>query len=211
MGIRIFIVDDHGLLRAGLSLLLESEKTFDVVGEAGSAEQALSLIPSILPDVVLMDISLPGMDGIQATVQVKARFPKMHVLILTVHEDKSLLLAALQAGASGYILKQAAKDELIVAIQAILQDHLYIHPAMTRALLAETSPETIPPPAVDQLTPREVEVLKLVVEGYTNTQTAKLLHISVRTIEYHRENIMSKLNLTSRVELMRYAKSHNLV
>jgi two-component system response regulator NreC len=207
---RILIVDDHGLLRAGLGALLAAETDLMVVGEAASAEQALMLVAELKPDVILMDISMPGKDGIEATRQIKADFPGTRVLILTVHEDKGLLRAALDAGASGYILKQAVKNELIIAIQAVLQNHIYIHPAMTRALLPDPVQAEGSENEDEQLTQREIEVLKMIVQGYTNSQAAKLLNISVRTVEYHRGNVMAKLSLNSRVELMRYAEKHHL-
>jgi two-component system, NarL family, response regulator NreC len=213
MAHRILIVDDHGVLRAGLAALLAAEPGLQVVGEAESAEQALSQVEFLKPDVILMDISLQGKDGIEATRLIKTSFPATHVLILTVHEDKGLLRAALDAGASGYILKQAVKNELIIAIQAVMQNHIYIHPAMTRALLpdpVQSEGNAGDEKGTEALTQRELEVLKLVVQGYTNNQTAKLLNVSVRTVEYHRGNIMAKLGLDSRVELMRYAEKHHL-
>lgn len=210
MADRILIVDDHGVLRAGLASLLAGEPGLEVVGEADSGEQALARVADLQPDVILMDISMQGMDGIEVTRKIKAGFPAVRVLILTVHEDKGLLRAALDAGASGYILKQAVKNELIIAIQAVMKGNLYIHPAMTRALLPDpvnTSDDEI---GGEALTQREIDVLKLIVQGYTNSQAAKLLNVSVRTVEYHRGNIMSKLGIASRVELMRYAEKHNL-
>ncbi len=210
MAHRILIVDDHGVLRAGLAALLAAEPDFQVVGEAANAEQALAQLAELKPDVILMDISMPGQDGIETTRMIKASFPEVHVLILTVHEDKGLLRTALEAGASGYILKQAMKNELILAIQAVMQNHIYIHPAMTRALLPDPVPANDVEKDGEQLTQREIEVLKLIVQGYTNNQTSKLLNVSVRTVEYHRGNIMAKLSLNSRVELMRYAEKHNL-
>ncbi len=210
MAHRILIVDDHGVLRAGLAALLSGEPGLQVVGEAESAEQALALVEALKPDVILMDISLQGKDGIEATRIIKAGYPETKVLILTVHEDKGLLRAALDAGASGYILKRAVKNELMIAIQAVMQNHIYIHPAMTRALLPDPVQNEGDDNGNEALTHREVEVLKLIVQGYTNSQTAKLLNLSVRTVEYHRGNIMAKLGLDSRVELMRYAEKHHL-
>jgi two-component system response regulator NreC len=170
----------------------------------------MGLVEAVKPDVILMDISLQGKDGIEATRMIKASHPETQVLILTVHEDKGLLRAALDAGASGYILKQAVKNELIIAIQAVMQNHIYIHPAMTRALLPDPVQNEGDDNSKEALTQREVEVLKLIVQGYTNSQAAKLLNLSVRTVEYHRGNIMDKLRLDSRVELMRYAEKHHL-
>src|SRR5512143_2182489 len=138
MAIKILLVDDHGVLRAGLRALLGSEKDMQVVGEAGSSAEALRLASELAPDVVLMDISLPDESGIETTLRLKARQPRMRILILTIHEDEGLLRAAIQNGASGYILKRAVASELVNAIHSVFAGDLYIHPAMTRALLGET-------------------------------------------------------------------------
>lgn len=212
MSIRILVADDHGVLRAGLRALLNAEPDFEVVGEAADGHTALRLATELRPDVALMDLSMPGLDGIQVTRQLKEVLPGTRVLILTVHEDESLLREAIQAGASGYIIKRAVESELINAIHAVCSGHLYVHPAMTRALLRDLSPTLASdePPA-EQLTPREVDVLRLIAQGYTNRQVAEQLHVSVRTVESHRANLTSKLGLSSRAELVRYAKEHGLL
>ncbi len=212
MATRILIADDHGLLRAGLRALLSAEEDFDVLGAACDSTEALELSMQLRPDVVLMDISMPGTGGIEATRKLKERLPSVHVLILTIHEDKGLLREAIQAGADGYILKRAAESELITAIQAVMRGDLYVHPAMTRVLLTE-QPSTRPTASaqVEPLTTREIEVLKLIVQGYTNRQTADRLNLSVRTVESHRANIMGKLGIHSRVELVRYATENSLL
>lgn len=214
MTIRILIADDHGVLRAGLRALLSAASDLEVVDEAASGEETLELAETLELDVILLDISMPGLTGIEVTRRLKKLSPKTHVLILTVHEDESLLQEAIQAGASGYIIKRAAESELIDAIRAVWRGDLYIHPAMTRALLKEMSPQK-PSRAkddpVEALTPRETEVLRLIALGYTNRQMADMLTISVRTVESHRSNLMGKLSLHSRVELVRYAKENNLI
>lgn len=211
MAIRILIADDHGLLRAGLRALLNTEPSLEVVGEAADGNEALRLTSELQPDIVLMDISMPDCGGIEATRRLTELRPDVGVLILTVHEDKGLLREAIRAGAAGYILKRAVESELINAIQAVSRGDLYVHPAMTRALL----PDAISVPAANQmaierLTPREVEVLRLIVTGHTNRQIADVLTLSVRTVESHRANLMDKLDLHSRVELVRYAAKHGL-
>lgn len=214
MTIRILIADDHGVLRAGLRALLSAAPDLKVVDEAASGEETLELAETVELDVILLDISMPGLGGIEVTRRLKKISPKTHVLILTVHEDESLLQEAIQAGASGYIVKRAAESELIDAIRAVWRGDLYIHPAMTRALLKEMSPKkpaTAKDAPVEALTPRETEVLRLIAQGYTNRQMADMLTISVRTVESHRSNLMGKLNLHSRVELVRYAKENNLI
>ena len=212
MPLRILIADDHGVLRAGLRALLNTDPNFQVVGEAHDGSEALRQALDLRPDVVLADISMPGLSGIEIARQLREPLPSTCVLILTVHEDKSLLREAIQAGAAGYILKRAVESELIDAIRAVARGDLYVHPAMTRALLADSTPPANPSSvAADVLSPREIDVLRLVALGYTNRQIADDLHLSVRTVENHRANLMDKLQLHSRVELVRYATEHHLL
>jgi DNA-binding NarL/FixJ family response regulator len=157
-----------------------------------------------------LDINMPGPSGIEVTRQLKEHSPDSRVLILTVHEDENLLQAAIQAGASGYVTKRAIKSELINAIHAVWRGDLYVHPTMTRALIKDAVPPTDKSPT-EPLTPREAQVLRLIAEGYTNRQAAEVLCISVRTVESHRANIMDKLGIRRRVELVRYAKQRGLL
>ncbi|RPI22576.1 MAG: DNA-binding response regulator [Acidobacteria bacterium] len=211
MAIRILIADDHGLLRAGLRALLNAEEGFAVLGAARDSAEALELSTRLRPDIVLMDISMPGGGGIEATRQLKGTLPSVRVLILTIHEDKGLLREAIQAGADGYILKRALESELITAIQAVMRGDLYVHPAMTRVLLAEQTSKPTSSTLVEPLTNRELDVLRLIVQGYTNRQMADRLNLSIRTVESHRANLMDKLGLHSRVELVRYATENRLL
>lgn len=212
MSIRILIADDHGVLRAGLRELLNAEPGFEVVGEAADGAEAISLSQKLQPDIVLMDLRMPGNGGIQTTRQLLEEQPDVSVLVLTVHDDDLLLREAIKAGASGYILKRAAESELIDAIWAVSRGDLYIHPAMTRSLFSDRpDPAPATRPTAATLTPREVEVLQLVAQGYTNRQVAQLLTISVRTVESHRANLMDKLDLNSRVELVRFASRQGLL
>jgi len=211
MPIQILIADDHGVLRAGLRTLLNAEPNLEVIGEASDGNDVLRLASELHPDIVLLDISMPGPGGIEVTRRLKEALPELRVLILTAHEDESLLREAVQAGAAGYIIKRAVESELINAIHSVWRGDLYVHPAMTRALLKETSLfPSMPEPSVESLTPREIEVLRLIAKGYTNGQIAKELSLSVRTVESHRANLMGKLELRSRVELVRYAMEHGL-
>jgi two-component system response regulator NreC len=184
-----------------------------VVGEAEDEHSAVTLTVETKPDIVLMDISMPDSGGIQATRRIKQLIPEAKILILTVHEDKGLMQEAIRAGAMGYILKRAIKSELVNAIHAVLRDELYLHPAMARLLFMDSQPVTPQETLLisEELTSREMEVLRLIVRGYTNNQAAEKLHISVRTVEYHRSNLTAKLNLRSRSELMRYAEEKGLV
>ena len=212
MSIRILIADDHGVLRAGLRALLSAESDLEVAGEAADGGETLRLVSELDPDVVLLDVNMPGPDGIEVTRRLKAVKPEVRVLILTVHEDEGLLREAIRAGASGYILKRAVESELIYAIHAVWRGDLYVHPAMTRALLQDLHSTLVADEApVEPLTPREMEVLRLIAEGHTNRQIAEVLSISIRTVESHRANLMSKLGLHSRVELVRYAKRHGFL
>lgn len=216
MPIRLLVADDHGLLRAGLIALLNAESGMMVVGEADDEHSAVSLTVEKRPDVVLMDISMPDSGGIEATRRIKQLVPEARILIMTVHEDKGLMQEAIRAGAMGYILKRAIKSELVNAIQAVMRDELYLHPAMARLLFLQPQPSQalepkLVPEPFEPLTLREIEVLRLIARGYTNSQIAETLHISVRTVEYHRGNLTAKLNLRSRSELMRYAEEKGLV
>lgn len=211
MTIKVLIVDDHAIVRAGLRALLSGEPDMQLVGEATNGEEAIQLAHMANPDVIVLDLSMPGLDGIQVTRRLKGERPGVRILILTVHEDEALLREAMRAGASGYIIKHAAENELISAIHSVLEDDIYVHPKMIRALLVE--PKRQKPPAsspVEILTPRETEILLMIVQGYTNRQIAEELSLSIRTVEGHRSNLTGKLGLHSRVELVRYAREHGL-
>jgi DNA-binding NarL/FixJ family response regulator len=213
MTIRVIVADDHGVIREGLASLLGGEPGFEVVGEAASAEQAITLALQKRPDLIIMDVSMPQIGGIEATQRIKAQAPEIRVIMLTVHEDKELMRAAIRAGAGGYVLKRAIKAELLHAIDTLMNDELYVHPVMARILL-QTMPEERAPAVVEPdvpLTPREIDVLRLLAQGYTNRQAGEILGISVRTIEYHRGNLITKLQLDGRVELVRYAEEHGLL
>lgn len=210
--IRILIADDHGVLRAGLRALLGAEPDLQVVGEAADGQEALRLADELCPDVVLLDVSMPGPNSIEVVQRLKETLPDTRVLILTVHEDESLLRASLRSGAAGYIGKRAVESELINAIRAVWRGDIYVHPSMTHALLKDISPPLASnKDLAEPLTPRETDVLRLIAQGYTNRQTAEALCIGVRTAESHRANLMAKLGLRGRVALVRYAREHGLL
>jgi two-component system, NarL family, response regulator NreC len=214
MPIRILIADDHSFIRAGLRTILQSQPDAQVVGEAADALEAIRLAAELTPDVLLTDISMPGLTGggIEVTRRLRALAPDIAVLILTVHEDETLLREAIQAGASGYVVKRAAEAELISAIQAVARGDMYIHPAMTRMLLTGlATPKAARSDVAEPLTQREIDVLRLLAKGYTNRQIAETLSVSVRTIEGHRANLMDKLNAHSRVELTGIAEEMGLL
>lgn len=212
MPIRILIADDHRILRAGLKSLMNIEDNLDVVGEVTSGAEVVESIQSLHPDIVLMDIGMPGNEKLEALKQVVNAAPETRVLMLTMHEDIALLQECLRSGASGYIVKRAAESELIDAINAVYRGIIYVHPSLMRALVetpSKRSGQVSPDP--DQLTPREIEILRYIVQGYTNRQIADELQISMRTVETHRANLMDKLNLHNRLELIRYATEHKII
>jgi two-component system response regulator NreC len=211
MPTRILVIDDHGILRAGLTVLLSAESDMEVIGEAATGAEGLRLAADLHPDMILMDVSLPDTTGIKATAQVKEVSPHTRVLILTVHEDKELLKEAVRAGAAGYILKRAVKDQLIEAVHVVMRGDLYVDPTIARMLLMEEPASDEAETTRDILTPREIDVLCLIAQGYTNRQSAEILNISTRTVEFHRANIQGKLGMRTRVELVRYAELQNLI
>ncbi len=211
--IKVLIADDHAVVRAGLRALIHDEPELNLVGEATGGVEAVEMTRQLVPDIVLLDISMPDLDGIQVTRQLRQAESPARILILTVHEDEGLLREALKAGASGYILKKAAESELISAVHVVMRGDLFVDPAMMRSLLGGSAQDenALTRAGIEPLTRREVDVLKLIVQGYTNRQIAEELSISTRTVEGHRSNLSDKLGLHTRVELVRYAKEHNLI
>jgi two-component system, NarL family, response regulator NreC len=223
--IRLMLVDDHDVVRTGLKTFLESKGGFRVVAEAGSGKSALEQAPLVKPDVVVMDITMPEMDGLEATRQLKASCPECRVLALTVHEDRQYFFQMLAAGASGYITKQAAADELVAAIQTVANGNVYLQPILARWLLEDYRRISDKMPGDDQdptqdfpvkkgkdiLSAREQQVLELVAEGLTTPQISEKLGISPKTVARHRERIMSKLNIHSSTELVKYAIRSGLI
>ncbi len=208
MTIRLLLVDDHAVVRSGLRMLLENEADVEIVGEAGTAQEALQAVERLQPDVVLMDIGLPDLSGIEAARRIKAQRPATAVVALTIHEDKEYFFKMLDAGASGYVPKRAAPEELLTAIRAAAHGEVYLYPSMAKLLvkdyLAQEGPAR-PSRTLDGLTEREQEVLAHLADGATNVEIAETLGISPKTVARHRENIMRKLNLHSRTELVKYA------
>ena len=209
---KVLIADDHTIVRTGLRALLQAEASLVLVGEATGGYDALQLVEELKPDILVLDISMPDLDGISVTRQLQTQYPDLKILILTLHEDKALLREAIKSGASGYILKRAAETELISAIQIVMRGDMYVEPSMLRDLIdAPTQPMNKSQDSLESLTPREIEVLKLIVQGYTNRLIGEELCISVRTVEGHRANLSDKLGTRSRVELVRYAREQGLL
>jgi two-component system response regulator NreC len=210
--IRIVIADDHGVLRAGLRALLNAEADLKVVDEAADGDAAEKSALRWKPDIVLLDFSMPGPGGIEVARRIKKQLPDTQVLILTVHEDESLMRAALDAGASGYIVKRAVESELINAIRAIARGEVYVHPAVTRGLLkGEPAARTRSQAPGMVLSRRELEVVRLIARGHTNREIADELGLSVRTVETHRANAIAKLGLETRSELVAWARDNQLL
>lgn len=211
MSIRILIADDHAVVRTGLRALLGSDPALEFVGEAGDGAEVLRQVETLHPDLVLLDVTMPPVNGIETAKQLKKKHPDILVLFLTMHEDEGLLHEALRVGAAGYVIKRAEEAEILQAIHAVSEGDLYVHPSMTRALLHQTiTSEQRRGAPVEPLTPRELDVLRLLARGNTNRQTADVLGLSVRTVENHRANLMGKLGISSRVELVGYAEEHQL-
>jgi two-component system response regulator NreC len=212
--IHVLIVDDHTILRAGLRMLLNAHPDIEVVGEASDGNQAVASAQRLAPDVILMDIAMPECNGIEATRQIKRLMPETRVLVLTMHENEEYLFQVLRAGASGYILKEAADTELVTAIRVVFSGRFYLSPSAQSIMVGDylqrvrTGEER---DSYSALTEREREILKLVAEGYTNNQIAERLTISPKTVDTHRTHIMDKLNLHSRAELVKYAIRRGLL
>jgi two-component system response regulator NreC len=208
MKIRLLLVDDHMVVRSGLKMLLEEEQDVEIVGEAGTAREALQAVSRFHPDVVLMDIGLPDLSGIDAAREIKKLRPQTAIVALTIHEDEEYFFKMLEAGASGYVPKRAAPEELLTAIRAAAVDEVYLYPSLAKLLVRDFfshEPAVKTEPVLDGLTSREQEVLGHLAEGATNDEIANTLGISPKTVARHRENLMSKLNLHSRTELVKYA------
>jgi two-component system response regulator NreC len=208
MPIRLLLVDDHEVVRTGLRMLLESAGGVEIVGEAGTARDALEMVGEIRPDVVIMDIGLPDMTGIEAAREIKARRPETSIVALTIHEDQEYFFKMLEAGATGYVPKRAAPEELLTAIEAAAAGEVYLYPSLAKFLVKDylsQEPQFKATRALDGLTGREQEVLAQLAEGASNAAIGEALGISPKTVARHRENIMRKLNLHSRSELVKYA------
>jgi DNA-binding NarL/FixJ family response regulator len=210
VSIRVLIVDDHAVVRSGLKLLLEAEADITVVGEAGSADEGVRAARLEKPDVVLLDVVMPGRSGIEATPELRKAAPTARVLVLSMQDDPSYVREAFAAGASGYVLKEAADVELVQAVREVAGGARYVHPALG-ARLAAAEVDAASRAAADPLSDREREVLRLLALGHTNQEIAKMLFISVRTAETHRAHIMQKLGLQTRAELVRYALANGLL
>jgi two-component system, NarL family, response regulator NreC len=209
---RILLADDHAMLRDGVRMVLEAHGDFEVVGCADNGRAAVAMARELRPDIAVLDVAMPELNGLEATREIRECCPDTAIVILSMHEGEEYLREALRAGAAGYVLKRAAAQELVGAIHAVQRGESYLDPALTRTLISdyvrqvERGDET-----PDSLTDRELEVLTLVAEGMTNRQIALKLNISIKTVQTHRANLMDKLNLHDRTELVRYAIRRGLI
>jgi DNA-binding NarL/FixJ family response regulator len=210
--IRVLLADDHAILREGLRALLGYYDDVQVVGEAQDGAEAVTRVGELQPDVVLMDIAMPGMSGLVATRLIRRRYPDTRVLILTQHEDRRYVLPLLQAGASGYVLKRALGTDLITALRTVSKGETFLYPAVATTVVEEMRRQAAVPAAMPEfLTPRERDILKHIVLGESNPQIAAALYLSVKTVEWHRTNLMNKLGVHTVADLVRYALQHGLV
>jgi len=206
---RVLLAEDHTIVRKGLRSLLDKETGIKVVGEAEDGRKAIVKAEDLHPDVVVMDIAMPGLNGLEATRQIKKHFPDMKILILTMHTNEEYVLQTLKAGASGYLVKKAAPAELIYAINAVHKGDSFLSPSISRTVIDEyirrSKKISEGEEGFEQLTVREREVLQLIAEGHKTREIAELLYISIKTVETHRAHIMNKLDIHSTAELTRYA------
>ncbi|MFL5539851.1 MAG: response regulator [Longimicrobiaceae bacterium] len=211
--VRILLVDDHAMLRAGLRALLEAEPDFLVVGEAGTGEEGVMKAKQLAPDVVVMDLSMPGAGGLQAVREITALERGIRTLVLTMHGEEEHLLPVLEAGGSGYVSKRSADDELVEAIRTVAAGEVFLYPSGAKLLLRGLKQKAEPgaPDPLEKLTDREREVLGYTVEGYSSTEIGKKLFISPKTVDTYRARIMEKLNLHHRSELVRFALKTGLL
>jgi two-component system response regulator NreC len=208
MTIKMLLVDDHAVVRSGLRMLLENETDVEIVGEAANGRDALALVDQLKPDMVIMDIGLPDISGIEATQKIKQTSPQVAVVALTIHEDEEYFFKMLQAGANGYVPKRAAPEELLTAIRTAAEGGVYLYPSLAKLLVRDYlsgDRDAVKKDALDELTEREREVLAHLADGAGTQSIADALNISPKTVARHRDNIMNKLNLHSRAELVKYA------
>jgi len=209
--LHILVADDHGIVRSGIRMLIDRQQGMHVVAEAEAGIQAVELAQATRPDVAILDVSMPRMTGLQAARELRSRVPDTSVLLLSMHDDERYFFDAVDVGAAGYVLKRSADTDLIDAIQAVARGEQFVSPVTERAVIKEWLAGGREDRLEDPLTPRELDVVKLIAEAYTNKQIAEALHVSEKTVESHRANVLSKLGMRDRVELVRYAIRRGLV
>ncbi len=208
--IKILVVDDHAIMRDGIRALLSLHNDLEIVGEASEGKEAIEKVQELGPDVVIMDVAMPGMDGLEATRRIRKRNPKVKVLVLTQHDNREYILSAIKAGTSGYVPKRAVGAELVSAIRAVNKGESFLYPSAAAALIEDYLRQAEEEP-YDRLTDREREILKLIAEGHTSREIAEMLFISLKTVLGHRTKILQKLDIHNRTELIKYALHKGLV
>ena len=211
--IKVILADDHTILRSGLRLILNQERDIEVVGEAEDGRECLKMVEELDPDIVLMDITMPILNGLEATRQIKKKFPEVDVLMLTVHETEEYVYQVFRAGASGYLLKKTAHQDLVSAIRSVYNGHFFISPSISKSVIREyiAKAEKSHDDGFDRLTEREREILQLIAEGKSNKDISDMLNISMKTVEVHRAHLMEKLDLHNTADLTRYAIKKGIV
>jgi two-component system, NarL family, response regulator NreC len=209
--IRVLLVDDHPLFRSGLKNVLQAEPVFDIIGEASRGDEAVILAKGCKPDLVIMDVSMPVMDGIECTRQIKEHAPSIKILMLTTYSDDAYWQESLEAGASGYVLKRAVDTELMIAIRTVMDGERYVYPTLLGGLCKPKEEASAPEPDEDLLSPREKEVLLLIALGHTQQEIAEQLTVSIKTVDSYKTRIREKLNMTKRSDMVRYALKHNII
>ncbi len=208
--IRVLLVDDHALMRDGISALLDLQDDIEIVGEASEGKEAIEKARELVPDVVIMDISMPDMDGLEATRRIKKKNPAMKILVLTQHDNKEYILSTIKSGSDGYLPKRALGSELVAAIRTVHQGHSFLYPTAAGALIEDYRRQVEQEP-YDRLTEREREVFRLIADGHTSREIADTLFITLKTVLNHRTKIMIKLDIHNRSELIKYAIRKGLV
>jgi DNA-binding NarL/FixJ family response regulator len=209
--IRVLVVDDHAIVREGICALLARREDIEVVGQAADGQRAIDAVVQFDPDVVLMDIAMPGMNGLEATREIHARFPSTRILVLTQYENKEYIVPLLRAGAVGYVTKDVRASELTDAIRAVFSEGAYLPPRITQAVVSVIAKSPDPDNAQTILTEREIQIVRLITEGLSNREIAERLGISVKTVDTHRGNILEKLNVHNTAELIKYAMRKGIV
>ncbi len=208
--IKVLLVDDHAILRDGIRALLGVHDDIEIVGEAFEGKEAVEKAQELAPDVVVMDIAMPGMDGLEATRRIRKKSPEVKVLVLSQHDNREYILAAIKAGVTGYVPKKALGSDLVSAIRAVCQGNSFLYPSVATALIADYLREAKEEP-YDYLTEREREILRLIAEGHTSREMADMLLVSIKTVLGHRAKIMEKLDIHNRTELIKYAIRKGLI